>query len=98
DVRQPLLQLLHGRDDVEALPGAGGAGDDVHAAVAQAQRLEDVEADLDLLHRVGGQADTDGVANAGPEQVSHADGGLHRPGPGRAGLGDAHVQRAVDGL
>nr|WP_236627788.1 hypothetical protein [Caulobacter sp. B11] len=37
--------------------GAGRTGDDIDAAVAQAQRLEDVEADLDLLDGIGGETD-----------------------------------------
>ena len=41
-----LLQRLDGLDDVELLARAGRAGDDVDAAVAQAERLQDVEADL----------------------------------------------------
>ena len=75
-----------------------GTGDDVDAAVAQAERLEHVEAGLDLLDRVGGEGDADGVADAGPEQRAHADGRLDGAGPRRAGLGDAQVQRAVDGF
>jgi hypothetical protein len=98
DVGQPLLQRFHRLDDVEALTGAGRAGDDVDAAVAQAQRLQDVEADLDLLDRIGGQRDPDGVADAGPQHRADADRRLHRAGAQGAGLGDAQVQRAVDGL
>src|SRR3546814_6613219 len=44
DVGQPLLQHAHGLDHIELLTGAGRAGDDVDAAMAQAERLEDVEA------------------------------------------------------
>src|SRR5215217_92896 len=40
---QLLFQDADGLDDIEALTGAGRAGDDVDAPVAQAERLEDVE-------------------------------------------------------
>ena len=98
DVLQALLELVDRLDDVEALPRAGRAGDDVDAAVAQAQRLQDVEAGLDLLHRVGGERDADGVADAGPQQAAHADRRLDRARAQGPRLGDAQVQRAVDGL
>src|SRR3546814_10652242 len=44
DVGKALLEDLDGLDDLELLARAGRAGDHVHAAVAQAQRLQDVEA------------------------------------------------------
>ena len=56
------------------------AGDDVHAAVAQAERLQDVEADLDLLDRVGGEADADGVADPAQSSVPMPIGGLDGAG------------------
>jgi hypothetical protein len=92
------FQGLHRLDDVEALTGARRAGDDVDAAVAQAQRLEDIEADLDLLDRIGGQRHADGVADAGPQHRADADRRLDRAGAQGPGLGDAQVQRAVDAL
>jgi hypothetical protein len=79
-VGQLLFQHADRLDDVEALTGAGRAGDDVDAPVAQTQRLEDVEADLDLLDRIGGERDPDGVADPGPEHIAHADGRLDRAG------------------
>src|SRR5690606_19406529 len=96
--RSPLFQDPHRLDDVEALTRAGRAGDDVHAPMAQAQRLQDVEADLDLLDRIGGQGDADGVADARPKHVPHADGGFNRAGAQRARLSHAQVQGAVDGV
>src|SRR3546814_10948886 len=89
--------LLDGLDDLELLARAGRAGDHVHAAVAQAQRLQDVEADLHLLHRIGGERHAYGVADAGPKQVAHADRTLDGAAPGAAVLGDAAVPRVVAG-
>src|SRR3546814_8956299 len=89
DVGKALLEDLDGLDDLELLARAGRAGDHVHAAVAQAQRLQDVEADLHLLHRIGGERHADGVADAGPQQVAHADRRLDGAAPEAAGLGDA---------
>src|SRR5690606_31059760 len=98
DVGQPLFQHADGADHVEALTGAGRAGDDVHAAVAQAQRLEDVEADLDLLDGIGRKRNPDGVADPRPQQIAYGDGRLDGAGAQRPRLGHADVQRAVDGL
>ena len=47
---------------------------------------------------LGRERDADGVADAGPQQRADADRGLHRAGARAARLGDAEVQRAVDGL
>jgi hypothetical protein len=67
-MRQPRFKRLDRLDDVKALPRTAWAGDDVHAAGAQAQRFEDVIADLDLFDRIGGQRDANGVADPGPEE------------------------------
>ena len=53
---------------------------------------------LRLLHRVGGERVADGVADALGEQRADARGRLHETRRRRAGLGDAEVQRVVDGL
>ena len=57
-----------------------------------------VEADLDLLHRIGGERDADRVADAGPEQRAHADGRFDRAAAHAARLGDAEMQRIVAGI
>src|SRR5574344_1631248 len=49
DVFQPLLEGIDGANHIKLLTGAGGTGDEVDAARADAQGLEDIEADLDLL-------------------------------------------------
>ncbi len=70
---RPLLQRLDGADHVEALPRAARAGDDAHAAGADAERLQHLVADADFLFRLGRKRDADRVADAGPQQVAHAD-------------------------
>src|SRR3546814_1524024 len=50
DVLQALFQQFDGIDDLELLPRAGRAGDDVDAAMAEIERLQHVEADLHLLY------------------------------------------------
>src|SRR3546814_15296015 len=50
------------------------------------------------LHRVGGEAVADRVAAAAGGGRGPPRGGLGQPRRGRAGLGDAGVQRAVDGV
>ena len=66
--------------------------------MAQAQRLQDIEADADFFDRIGGERDADGVADAGPEQGADADRGLHRAGHQAAGLGHAEMERVVAGF
>ena len=84
--------------DVDLGAAAGGAGDDLEAARLEVERLQDLEADLDLLDRRRGERDPDGVADAlaqqGAEGDRRLDGALER----RPGLGDAEVQRPVAGL
>ena len=92
---QPLLEHRDRLDDVEALPRAGGAGDDRHPLVAQVQRLEDLVADLHLLDRIGREADAQRVPDAHPQQVSKADRRLDRAGDPAAGFRHAQVQRRV---
>ena len=53
---------------------------------------------LDLLDRVGGEADAQGVADAHPEQAAEADRRLDRAGGHAAGLGDPEVDRGVGRL
>src|SRR3954454_9257412 len=48
---EPGGHLLGQRVDVDLRAAAGGAGDDLELPRAQVQRLEDLDADLDLLHR-----------------------------------------------
>ena len=66
DVREALFEPLDDLDDLELLARAGWAGDDGDAAPPQAERLQHLEADLDLLDRVGRQRDADRVADPGP--------------------------------
>ena len=98
-----LAEGLHGLlgdlDHVDLGPAAARAGDEVDVlALAQAQRLEQLAAGARLLHRVGGEAVADRVADALGQQRGHAGGGLEQAGRRRAGLGDAEVQRVVDGV
>ena len=50
--------------DVDLGATAARAGDDLELALAQVQRLQDLQADLDLLDRRGDERDADGVADA----------------------------------
>ena len=45
----------------------------VGPALAQAERLEDLPGDLDLLDRVGGEGDADRVADAVQQQRADAE-------------------------
>src|SRR3546814_8756149 len=68
DVLEALLQFLDGADDVEALPRATGARDDADAAVADAERLENLEADADLVLGLCRPRDADRVADPEPQR------------------------------
>jgi hypothetical protein len=92
-----LLDLLGERPDVDLGAPARGAGHDVESALTQVQRLEDRDAGLDLLDRVGRERHADRVADALREQRTDADRGLDRAGLQRPRLGDTEVQRVVAG-
>ena len=51
-----------------------------------------------LFDRVGGEREADGVADALGQQRADAGGALDQAGRRRPGLGDAEVQRMVEGL
>ena len=94
-----LLGLLGHGDDVDLGPAARRAGDQVEAlALAQPERLEELAAGAGLLDRVGGQREADGVADALGQQRADAGGALDQARRRRTGLGDAEVQRVVEGL
>src|SRR4051812_29753578 len=61
---QPGGHLVGELVDVDLGAPARGAADNLQAALAQVQRLQDLGADLDLLDRRGRQRDADGVADA----------------------------------
>ena len=89
------MTSLGQRVDVDLGPPAGRAGHDLQAAFAQVQRLQDLQADLDLLDRRRGQRDPDGVADAPGQQRAEGHRGLDGALERRAGLGHAQVQRVV---
>ena len=53
DMAQFLLQLIGHSHHVDLYPAAGRTGDDIDAAMAQFERLENLETDLDLFDRIG---------------------------------------------
>ena len=67
-VAQPLLDLFGELLDADVVAAAARARDQHRAALAQAERLEDLPGDFDLLDRVGGEADADRVADPVGEQ------------------------------
>src|SRR5690606_37476837 len=91
-----LLERLHGTDHVEPLARAARAGDDADPAIADAEALEDLEADADLVLGLGRKADADGVADARPQQVADPNRRLDRPADEATRFGDAEVERAID--
>jgi hypothetical protein len=91
---EPFLQRLHGADHVEALPRAGRAGDDADAAIADAEALQDFEADPNFLS-ARRRGDADRVADPEPQQRADADRALDRAAAQPPGLGDAEVERAI---
>ncbi len=63
DIFQTLLQGVDRTDNVKLLTRAGWAGNEVNAASTNAQGLEDIEADLDLFHRIRRQRDAQRIAD-----------------------------------
>ena len=92
---QTPLDRLGEADDVDLGAAAGRARDEVGAAAAQLEGLEDGPGDAHLFDRVGGQRDADRVADALGQQRADADRALDGARPGGAGLGHSHVQRRV---
>ena len=94
-----VLRLARDPDHVDLGAAARRARDEVEAlALAQPHRLEQLTARLRLLDRVGGEREADRVADALGQQRGDPRGRLHQPTGERPGLGDAEVQRVVDGL
>ena len=94
-----LLGLLGHVDHVDLGPAARRAGDEVEAlSLAQPEDLEQLTPGPGLFDRVGGERVADGVADALGEQGADAGRALDQTGRAAAGLGDAEVQRVVEGL
>jgi 1-hydroxy-2-methyl-2-(E)-butenyl 4-diphosphate synthase len=75
---QPLLDTLGELLHADVVTAAARARDHHRAALAQAERLQDLERGLDLLDRVRRQRDAQRVADAVHEQRARADGALDR--------------------
>ena len=93
---KPLLERLDGADHVEALARAARAGNDAHAAAADAEALQDLIADANLFLRLRRERHADRVADPRPQQRADADRRLDGPADQAAGLGHAEVERAID--
>ena len=89
--RHLLGQPVH----VHLRPPARRARHDLQPPRPQAQRLQDGQSDLDLLHRRRGQRHPDRVADAVGEQHAERHRRLDRALETRPRLGDAEVQRVV---
>jgi hypothetical protein len=87
-----LFDLVGERDEVDLDAAAGWAGDDRRAAGTDVERLEDVPADGQLFFGVGGERNSDRVADALGEEDADADGGADGTGAGESGFGDAEVE------
>ena len=90
---QPLLDLGGQRLHADVVASAGGARDEDGAPLPQAERLEDLPGDLDLLHGVGRQRHAHRVADPVHEQRAHANRALDPTRERRSRFGDAEVQR-----
>ncbi len=95
DGLQALLDGLGEGPHVHLGAPAGGAGDDLEFALAQAHELQELGADLDLLDRRCGQGDADGVPDALGEQRAEGGAGLDGALEGGARLGHPEVEGPV---
>src|SRR5690606_25373777 len=92
-VLESLLERVDRADYVETLASAAWARNDADATGAQAERLEDLEADAHFLLGFGRKGHADRVADAGPEQVAHSDARLDGPADQPTRFGNAQVER-----
>ena len=60
------------------------------------ERLQDLETDPHFVHRVAGEGDPQGIADAFGQEDAEPDRRLDRAGKGGARLGDADMERVVD--
>ncbi len=94
-VLEPLGHVVRELIDVDLRPPARRAGDDLELALAEAERLQDLQPDLHLLGRRRGERDADRVADPLPEQDPERGRRLDRALERGAGLGHAEVERPV---
>ena len=92
DRLEALLDLVYQRDEVDAGTAAGRAGDEVRGAGRVTEAFENIPGGVDLPHRVGGQGDADGLADAVQEEAADAGGRFDEAHPLGAGFGDAEVE------
>src|SRR5439155_25322113 len=90
---QALLRDLRERDEVDVGAAARRARYEREPLIAEAERLEDVEAGLHFHDRVLGERDADRVPDAFVEQHANARGGADRSREGGPRLGHAEMQR-----
>ena len=94
-----LLDTPGDVDHVDLSTTARRAGNEVEAlALAQSERLQQLASGACLLHRVGGQRVADGVADALGEKGPDTSSALDEPRRRRPRLGDAEVERVIEGL
>ena len=77
--------------EIDVQPAAGRAGDHFGLRDAAVAGAQDVEAGIDLGHRIAQQRDANRIADAPQENGADARGALERAVLSRAGLGDSHV-------
>jgi len=93
---QPILDDPREILDADVVPPAGRAGDHHGTALAQAERLQDLPCDLDLLDGIGREGDANRVADPIHEQRAHDDRRLDGPSKWGSGLSNTKVERVRD--
>src|SRR5712691_1389933 len=91
-----VLHLAGELHQIDVGATARGARDEGEAALAKPERLQDVDADAHLFHRIGRERHADGVADALGQERAQADGGLDRPHTRCPRLGHAEVEGILD--
>ncbi len=77
---RPLLDETGYALHVDVATATGGAGNHVHAFVEQAQAAQKQPARPHLLHRVAGEGNANGIADAVEQQAADAGGGFDEAG------------------
>src|SRR5262249_52476354 len=92
---QKFVDLICQREQIDLDATAGRARDHRRALLPQLEALQDLVGNEDFFHRIGGERDTDGVADAKGEKRADPGRGAYAAGPGCASLRHAEVQWIV---
>ena len=93
-----LFRRFHDGNHARLEPAAGRAGNDGQAPFPEAESFQNLPPRANLVGRVRGQRDPDGVPYSLSQKRADADGGTQAARTGRARLGDAEMNGVFAGF